>query len=90
MLVFPELGNYWPFAPVECEKCMCDFPPIIIVPPGRRNMEVYNLFDRVSRLVRSNVTSLVQSLEDPEKIIEQAVKDMQSDLIKVCVRMRLL
>eukprot|EP00667_Euglena_gracilis_P010376 EG_transcript_10556 len=50
---------------------------------GRRNMEVYNLFDRVSRLVRSNVTSLVQSLEDPEKIIEQAVKDMQADLIKV-------
>eukprot|EP00667_Euglena_gracilis_P012752 EG_transcript_13115 len=50
---------------------------------GRRSTEVYNLFDRVSRLVRSNVTSLVQSLEDPEKIIEQAVNDMQVDLIKI-------
>ena len=50
---------------------------------GRQSVVMHGLFDRVSRLVRSNVTGVVQKLEDPEKIIEQAVADMQKDLIKV-------
>eukprot|EP00669_Euglena_mutabilis_P005256 TRINITY_DN16664_c0_g1_i1.p1 TRINITY_DN16664_c0_g1~~TRINITY_DN16664_c0_g1_i1.p1 ORF type:complete len:409 (-),score=117.99 TRINITY_DN16664_c0_g1_i1:267-1463(-) len=52
-------------------------------PTGRRPTDLQNLFDRVSRLVRSNVTWAVQQLEDPEKVIEQAVTDMQADLIKI-------
>lgn len=42
-----------------------------------------NMFDRMFRVVASNVNSIVKGLEDPEKVIEQAVEDMQSDLIKI-------
>lgn len=40
------------------------------------------LFDRVSRLLRSNVNSVISSAEDPEKILEQTVLDMQEDLVQ--------
>ncbi|WP_293336640.1 PspA/IM30 family protein [Microcoleus sp. CAWBG58] len=39
------------------------------------------LFDRLWRVIRANVNSLVGAAEDPEKILEQAVMDMQEDLI---------
>jgi phage shock protein A len=39
------------------------------------------LLDRVSRLVRSNVNSLINGAEDPEKVLQQTVIDMQSDLV---------
>lgn len=42
-----------------------------------------NLFDRFTRVVKGNLNSVLQSLEDPEKIMTQAVEDMQSDLVKV-------
>ncbi len=41
------------------------------------------LFDRISRVVRSNVNSAVNAAEDPEKILEQTVVDMQEDLVKL-------
>lgn len=41
------------------------------------------LFDRVGRVVRANLNSLVNQAEDPEKILEQAVVDMQNDLIQI-------
>jgi phage shock protein A len=41
-----------------------------------------NLFERFSRVVKSNVDSLIQNVEDPEKIIDQAVAEMQSDVVK--------
>lgn len=41
------------------------------------------VFDRLFRLVSSNVNGLMKKMEDPEKIIEQAVTDMQSDLVKI-------
>ncbi|MGB3491549.1 MAG: PspA/IM30 family protein [Elainellaceae cyanobacterium] len=41
------------------------------------------LFDRVSRVVRSNLNSMVSSAEDPEKILEQAIIDMQEDLVQM-------
>lgn len=41
------------------------------------------LFDRVSRVVRSNLNAAVSSAEDPEKILEQALVDMQEDLIQL-------
>jgi phage shock protein A len=41
------------------------------------------LFDRVMRVVRSNINSLVGNAEDPEKILEQAVMEMQEDLIQL-------
>lgn len=39
------------------------------------------LFDRVMRVVRANLNSLVNQAEDPEKMLEQIVSDMQEDLI---------
>ncbi|PSB24327.1 PspA/IM30 family protein [Stenomitos frigidus] len=41
------------------------------------------LFDRIMRVIRANLNSLVSSAEDPEKILEQAVLDMQEDLIQL-------
>ncbi len=41
------------------------------------------LFDRVSRVIRSNLNSLVSAAEDPEKILEQTVTDMQEDLVQL-------
>jgi len=42
-----------------------------------------NLFDRFSRVAKSNLNNILQNLEDPEKIMNQAVEDMQADLVKV-------
>jgi phage shock protein A len=41
------------------------------------------LFDRVAMLLRANVNDLVSKAEDPEKILEQAVMDMQEELVKL-------
>lgn len=40
-------------------------------------------FDRIWRLIRANLTSLISQVEDPEKILEQTVLDMQDDLIRL-------
>lgn len=42
-----------------------------------------SLFDRVSRLVRANVNDMVSKAEDPEKILDQALMDMQENLINM-------
>jgi len=42
-----------------------------------------NLGERFVRLVKSNVNEALSNLEDPEKVLEQAVTDMQKDLVKV-------
>ncbi len=40
-------------------------------------------FDRFSRLIRANLNDLVSKAEDPVKILDQSVSDMQSDLVKL-------
>ncbi len=40
-------------------------------------------FDRLSRLLRANLNDLVSKAEDPAKILDQSVADMQSDLVKL-------
>lgn len=42
-----------------------------------------NLFDRFTRVAKSNLNNIVKNLEDPEKVMNQAVEDMQADLVKV-------
>jgi len=42
-----------------------------------------NLFDRFSRVAKSNINNVLKTLEDPEKIMNQAVEDMQTDLVKI-------
>lgn len=49
-----------------------------------------NLFDRFSRVMRGTLNKAVASVEDPEKIIVQAVSDMQVSFVhsfsRVCSR----
>lgn len=42
-----------------------------------------NLFDRFTRVAKANVNNVLKTLEDPEKIMTQALEDMQTDLVKV-------
>ncbi len=42
-----------------------------------------SLFDRVSRLVRANVNDAISKAEDPEKILDQAMIDMQDNFVKM-------
>lgn len=42
-----------------------------------------NLFDRFQRVAKANINNALKSMEDPEKILNQAVEDMQADLVKI-------
>eukprot|EP00741_Cyanophora_paradoxa_P014654 tig00020816_g14134.t1 len=42
-----------------------------------------NLVDRFFRVARATVNQIITKAEDPEKMLEQAVNEMQDDLIKV-------
>jgi len=42
-----------------------------------------NLAERFIRVAKANLNQLLNTVEDPEKVLEQAVLDMQKDLIKV-------
>jgi len=59
---------------------------------GRRELATLGLlplppsmgfFDRLSRLIRANANAAVGAMEDPAKILDQSVADMQSDLVKL-------
>jgi phage shock protein A len=41
------------------------------------------LLDRISRVVRANINDLVNKAEDPEKILEQSLIDMNEDLVQL-------
>lgn len=41
------------------------------------------LFDRIGRIVRANVNEMVNKAEDPEKVLEQSIIDMQEDLVQL-------
>lgn len=41
------------------------------------------LIDRITRVFRANVNNMVGNAEDPEKILEQTVADMQEDLVQL-------
>jgi len=59
--------------------------PISVSPRSHARTIVYgdNLFDRFVRVTKANVNKMLQSVEDPEKVLDQAVDEMQGDLIKV-------
>ena len=42
-----------------------------------------NLFNRLGRVIGSYANSLVSAAEDPEKILDQTVLEMQEDLVKM-------
>ncbi|MGH2416178.1 MAG: PspA/IM30 family protein [Microcystaceae cyanobacterium] len=41
------------------------------------------LFDRIKRVVSANLNDMVAKAEDPEKMLEQAVVEMQEDLVQL-------
>ncbi|QYX33395.1 PspA/IM30 family protein [Sphaerospermopsis torques-reginae] len=41
------------------------------------------LFDRLKRVVSANVNDLINKAEDPEKMLEQALLEMQEDLVQL-------
>jgi phage shock protein A len=41
------------------------------------------LIDRILRVIRANLNALIGQAEDPEKILEQTVTDMQEDLVQL-------
>jgi phage shock protein A len=43
----------------------------------------FSLLDRVARVSRANLSNVLQRFEDPEKVMNQALEDMQGDLIRV-------
>jgi len=53
------------------------------VPNGSNVVLHMNLFDRFARVAKSNLNELANKLEDPEKIMEQAIEEMQNDLVKI-------
>jgi phage shock protein A len=44
-------------------------------------LQMSNLFDRFSRVAKSNLNNILKNLEDPEKIMSQALEDMQVSLV---------
>ncbi|MUH00179.1 PspA/IM30 family protein [Scytonema sp. UIC 10036] len=41
------------------------------------------LFDRIKRVVSANLNDMVSKAEDPEKMLEQAILEMQEDLVQL-------
>ena len=41
------------------------------------------LFDRLSRVVRANLNDMIENAENPEAVLEQAIINMQEDLIQL-------
>src|SRR5699024_1985227 len=39
------------------------------------------IFDRMQQLVRANVNDLIDRAEDPEKMIDQIIRDMESNIV---------
>jgi hypothetical protein len=59
-------------------------PLVAMSPSATTTCLQMNLFDRFARVAKSNLNNILQSLEDPEKIMNQALEDMQVRA-RVCV-----
>lgn len=42
-----------------------------------------NLFERFQRVAKAQLTQILNQIEDPEKVMNQAVVDLQGDLVKI-------
>lgn len=66
---------------------VCRGRPITTMPIRRSRSTTttiqMNLFERFFRVIRANVNQAVSGMEDPEKILNQTVVDMQGDVVKV-------
>ncbi|CAK9054723.1 Probable membrane-associated 30 kDa protein [Durusdinium trenchii] len=58
-------------------------PPLRVSNPPTVRFAGDNLFERFARVAKANVNKVLQGMEDPEKVLDQALDEMQGDLIKV-------
>ena len=68
------------FSPAVVGSKSSFVPSYNVVPLSARSSSTalnMNLFDRFSRVAKSNLNNVLKSLEDPEKIMTQALEDMQ-------------
>jgi len=49
----------------------------------QRGVVSMNIFDRFSRVAKANINNVLNKWEDPEKVLNQAVEDLQKDLVKI-------
>jgi len=77
LLSLPEASSFQVGVPANLPR------PAVAPAAPRAPVAEMNLFDRFGRLVKSNVNAALNSMEDPEKVLEQAVADMSKDLVKV-------
>ena len=63
------------------------FRPVVMAPRTSSSSSTTvlhaNLLDRFFRVAKSNVNLVLSNLEEPEKIMDQAVVDMQKDMVKI-------
>ena len=59
---------------MEC-SANCTLAPLHI-----QEVITMGVFERISRIVRSNISELLDKAEDPEKILQQIMDDMRQDL----------
>mmetsp|Transcript_3068 Transcript_3068/g.8957 ORF Transcript_3068/g.8957 Transcript_3068/m.8957 type:complete len:297 (+) Transcript_3068:789-1679(+) len=62
--------------------------PLAAARPLRRRTAVrpavnMNMFDRFKRVAEANINNVLGKLEDPEKVLSQAVEDLQKDLVTI-------
>ena len=66
-------------SPCASAQTLLKFAPI----PSSIDAAVMSFFSRLWRLMRANANDLVSRAEDPAKILDQALMDMQADLVKL-------
>jgi phage shock protein A len=80
-VAFAPRPKLFPIAPLPSSTYLSFIRSNVDVQP-HKSTRLY-VFDRLIRLIMSNINGWLKQLEDPEKIIEQAVTDMQNDLVRV-------
>ncbi len=71
---------------IACRTCFgYRQPSQIIFRPQfiTRKESSLGMFGKLFRVVVANINSVIRKVEDPEKLIEQAVEEMQNDYIKI-------
>lgn len=65
------------------QSSFCSQMRVVSVPRANAARLQMNIFERFFRVLRANANKVVTGLEDPEKLINQTVGEMESDLVKV-------
>jgi len=56
---------------------------LILYTTTERKNRIMGLFDRISRVIKANINDLVSKAEDPEKLLEQSLLEMQEDMVQL-------